>query len=72
MLYSSSKANVSEIIKANGGEINARFEINAEEDISEEEIRLILHPKQEEKKSTFNKPSRPGKGGARMTRPTKD
>jgi len=72
MLYSSSKANVSEIIKANGGEINARFEINAEEDISEEEIRLILHPKQEEKKATFNRPSRPGKGGARMTRPTKD
>jgi len=68
MLYSSSKANVAEIVRGVGAEINAKLEVNAPEDITEDQIRLLLHPPAAEDKKQFARPSRPGKGGARLIR----
>jgi len=68
MLYSSSKANVAEIIASQGGKIDGRFEVNSPDDISEELVIEVLHPKKEEKNKGFSRPSRPGKGGARLIR----
>jgi len=55
MLYSSSKANVAEIVTALQGKIDARLEINAPSDLNEEELLTILHPQKEEKKARFCK-----------------
>jgi len=63
MLYSSSKANVGEIVKSVGGNVDGRLEINTSEDVSEEILMNLIHPQKEEKKANFSKPSRPGKGG---------
>jgi len=63
MLYSSSKANVGEILKAVGGKVDGKLEINTSSDISEEVLSNLIHPQKEEKKANFSKPSRPGKGG---------
>jgi len=68
MLYSSSKANVAEIVKASGGTIAARLEINSGEEIDEEELVNILHPQKVEQSKNFARPARPGKGGARLIR----
>jgi len=70
MLYSTSKANVADIVKATGGNIDAKLEINTGEEINAEELLMTLHPQQAEAKVTFSKPARPGKGGARLTRKT--
>jgi len=70
MLYSSSKANVAEVIKANGGNIDARLEINTGPEINEEELLNQLHPQKVEQAKGFSRPSRPGKGGARLTKKT--
>lgn len=61
MLYSSSKANVGEIVKSVGGNVDGRLEINTAEDISEDILMNLIHPQKEEKKANFSKPSRPGK-----------
>jgi len=68
MLYSSSKANVAEIAKAAGGTIDARLEVNTGEEINEEELLATLHPQKAEQAKNFARPSRPGKGGARLIR----
>jgi len=68
MLYSSSKANVEEIVKSLGGKIDGKLEINTKEDLSEEVLTNLLHPQKEEKKAAFTKPSRPGKGGRTLIR----
>jgi hypothetical protein len=82
MLYSSSKANVSELLSTGNGTISAKvnsyhilchlckiqFEINVADDLSETNVLDVLHPKKEEKKQAFSKPSRPGKGGARLVK----
>jgi len=70
MLYSSSKANVADIIKSAGGNIDARLEINAPEDLVEQELLTSLHPQQAEQTKSFAKPSRPGKGNARLVKKT--
>lgn len=70
MLYSSSKASVGDIITTVGGSIGAKFEINSPDDLTEETVFDTLHPKKEEKAQTFSKPSRPGKGGARLVKKT--
>jgi len=70
MLYSSSKANVAEIVKSCGGSIDGRLEINTGEEINEEELINQLHPQKAEATKNFSKPSRPGKGGARLIRKT--
>jgi len=68
MLYSSSKANVSEIFKSLGGKVDGKMEINTSEDVTEEALTNLIHPQKEEKKSAFVKPSRPGKGGRQLIR----
>jgi twinfilin-like protein len=70
MLYSSSKANVADIIKTVNGNIDAKLEINAPEDLIEDDVVTTLHPPQAEQTKTFSKPTRPGKGGARLVRKT--
>jgi len=70
MLYSTSKANVADIVKSAGSDIDAKLEINTGEEINEEELLLTLHPQKAEAKATFSKPVRPGKGGARLIRKT--
>lgn len=42
--------------------------MNSPDDISEELVIEVLHPKKEEKNKGFSRPSRPGKGGARLIR----
>jgi len=71
MLYSSSKANVCNLMSTSSTNIGAKFEINAADDVTEEAVFEQLHPKAAEKAKTFSKPSRPGKGGARITRSEK-
>jgi len=68
MLYSSSKANVGDILKAVGGNIDAKLEINTGDEINEEELLNTLHPQKAESAKNFSRPSRPGKGGARLIR----
>jgi hypothetical protein len=68
MLYSSSKAAVAEILSQAGASAEARLEVSSPEDIDEEVIMNALHPPKEEKKVTFSRPMRPGKGGARLVR----
>jgi len=70
MLYSTSKANVADLVKASNGEINAKLEINTGDEINEEQLLLTLHPQEAEAKATFSKPARPGKGGARLIKKT--
>jgi twinfilin-like protein len=70
MLYSSSKANVGDILKAVGGNIDAKLEINTGDEINEEELLNSLHPQKAEQAKNFSRPSRPGKGGARLIRKT--
>jgi len=67
MLYSSSKAAVSEILTQAGAKAEARLEIATPEDLDDEVIISALHPQKEEKKASFARPMRPGKGGARLT-----
>jgi twinfilin-like protein len=66
MLYSSSKANVAEVVKAAGGQIDARLEVNTGSELNEEELLSTLHPQKAEQAKNFARPSRPGKGGARL------
>lgn len=68
MLYSSSKANVSEIVNKSGGKIDAKLEVNSGEDIDEEALLLQIHPQQEKKEQNFSKPTMPGKGPRRLIR----
>jgi len=70
MLYSSSKANVADIVKISGGNIDAKFEINTGDEINEDEMINLLHPQKAEVAKNFSKPARPGKGGARLIRKT--
>jgi len=66
MLYSSSKANVSELINAAGGTIAVRLEVNAGEDIVEDEVFRQIHPTAPVKAQTFSRPMRPGKGARKL------
>jgi len=68
MMYSSSKANVGEILSVAGGKVDGKLEINTASDISEEVFINLIHPQKEEKKANFTKPSRPGKGGRQLIR----
>jgi len=71
MLYSSSKANVSDIFTKTGNTIALRLEVNAGSDIVEDEIYKQLHPQVAEKSTGFSKPSRPGKGARKLIRENK-
>jgi len=71
MLYSSSKANVAEIITQAGGSIQARLEINTPADLNEDTLVALLHPAKEAKEQSFSKPSKPGKGARKLIRDKK-
>jgi len=66
MLYSSSKANVSELITAASGTIAVRLEVNAGEDIVEDEVFRQIHPTAPVKAQAFSRPMRPGKGARKL------
>jgi len=68
MLYSSSKANVSDILTSTGTTIAIKLEINLGSDLVEDEIFKQLHPQAAEKSSGFSKPVRPGKGARKLIR----
>jgi len=58
-------------MSSSGGAIDARLEINTSEEIVEEELMTQLHPVKAEATKNFSRPSRPGKGGARMIKSPK-
>jgi len=66
MLYSSSKAAVSEILTHSGRNPSAKLEIGTPSDIDEDVIFQALHPQKEEKKAAFARPLRPGRGPAKL------
>jgi len=66
MLYSSSKANVGDVLSSVGGKIDGKLEVNTSEDITEDGLLNMLHPPKEEKKSSFSKPTKAGKGGRKL------
>jgi len=68
MLYSSSKANVGDILAKVGGTVSGRIEINTHDELSEDVLVTILHPQTEQKKETFAKPTRNVKGPRRLIR----
>lgn len=71
MLYSSSKANVAEIMNQIGGKIDLKLEVNAADDLDEEELLRALHPQQDQKEEKFSKPVRAGKGARKLIRTQK-
>lgn len=71
MLYSSSKANVADVIESKQITIAKKLEINSPSEISEEILFRELHPEAEVKKQAFARPSRPGRGGRRLIRDQK-
>eukprot|EP01099_Mayorella_cantabrigiensis_P002571 TRINITY_DN2122_c0_g1_i1.p1 TRINITY_DN2122_c0_g1~~TRINITY_DN2122_c0_g1_i1.p1 ORF type:complete len:368 (-),score=114.75 TRINITY_DN2122_c0_g1_i1:155-1201(-) len=70
MLYSSSKANVADVLESKQITVAKKLEINSPSEISEEILFRELHPEEEVKKQAFARPSRPGKGARRLVRDT--
>ncbi|KAK5577048.1 hypothetical protein RB653_001985 [Dictyostelium firmibasis] len=60
MLFSSSKANVEQLVTGHNVKIDLKLEVNSPNEISEESIINELHPPKVEEKKAFSKPSRPG------------
>ncbi len=50
MLYSSSKANIENILTTIGGRVDAKLEVNQSSEVSPQAIHTQLHPPKEEKK----------------------
>jgi len=71
MLYSSSKANIENILTSVGGKADVKMEVNQGSEVQPEAIHLQLHPPKEEKKEAFAKPKGPTKGGRRLIRDVK-
>jgi len=71
MLYSSSKANIENIVTSVGGKVDVKMEVNQSSEVHPEAIHLQLHPPKEEKKEAFAKPKGPTKGGRRLIRDPK-
>jgi len=67
MLYSTVKAVANTTAEQQGVVIDKKMEISERSEITEEGLRELLHPPEQEKKQTFVKPGRPGRGTARMT-----
>jgi len=70
MLYSSSKANIENILTSLGGKVVVKLEVNQGAEVTKEAILAILHPQKEEEKKAFAKPKGPA-GGKRLIRGTK-
>jgi len=71
MLYSSSKANIENILQSIGGKTDVKIEVNQKSEVTPEAIHLQLHPPKEEKKEAFAKPKGPTRGGKRLIRDPK-
>jgi len=71
MLYSSSKANIENILVSLGGKTDIKMEVNQGSEVHPEAIHLQLHPPKEEKKEAFAKPKGPTRGGKRLIRDSK-
>jgi len=67
MLYSTVKAVAIGTAEEQGIKIDKKLEISESEEISQESLVELLHPPSDEKKQTFVKPGRPGRGNARLT-----
>jgi len=70
MLYSTVKSVASSSCEDIGLKIDKKLEISEAHEITEELLIEVLHPPTEDKKLAFNKPSRPGRGRARLVRGT--
>jgi len=68
MLYSSSKANIENILTSIGSKADVKVEVNQSSEVHPEAIHLQLHPPKEEKKEAFAKPKGPTRGGKRLIR----
>jgi len=68
MLYSTVKAVAIGTSESLGLTISKKVEITEANEITEDLLIELLHPPSEDKKQTFNKPSRPGKGKPRVVR----
>eukprot|EP01111_Echinosteliopsis_oligospora_P009030 TRINITY_DN256_c0_g1_i1.p2 TRINITY_DN256_c0_g1~~TRINITY_DN256_c0_g1_i1.p2 ORF type:complete len:345 (-),score=81.29 TRINITY_DN256_c0_g1_i1:1313-2347(-) len=66
MLYSSSKANIENVLSSLGGKASVKLEVNAGSEVNEEIINNELHPPKEETKKAFSKPKGPTRGGKRL------
>jgi len=66
MLYSSSKANIENILTSLGGKVAVKLEVNSGSEVTQEAILSILHPVKEEEKKGFAKPKGPAKSGRRL------
>jgi len=71
MLYSSSKANIENILTSVGGKCEVKMEVNQGSEVHPDAIHLQLHPPKEEKKEAFAKPKGPTRGGKRLIREPK-
>jgi len=67
MLYSTVKAVAIGTSEEQGLKIDKKLEISEPSEITEEALLELLHPPSEDKKQTFVRPSRPGRGNARLT-----
>jgi len=68
MLYSSSKANIENILTTLGGKVTTKLEVNTGSEVTAEVITNLLHPQKEEEKKGFAKPKGPTKGAKRLIR----
>lgn len=71
MLYSSSKANIENIVASLGGKVSVKLEVNTGSEVTPEAVLAILHPQKEEEKKGFARPKGPSKGGKRLIRSEK-
>jgi len=68
MLYSSSKANIENIVTSLGSKVAVKLEVNQGAEVTKDSILAVLHPQKEEEKKGFAKPKGPTKGGKRLIR----
>jgi len=68
MLYSSSKANIENILTSIGSKADVKLEVNQSSEVTPESVHNQLHPPKEEKKEVFAKPKGPTRGGKRLIR----
>jgi len=68
MLYSSSKANIENVLTSIGGKADVKIEVNQGDEVTQDNIDNQLHPPKEVKKEAFAKPKGPTKGGKRLIR----
>jgi len=68
MLYSTVKAVANGTCEQIGLKIDKKIEISEPEELTDELLETTLHPPSENKAQTFNRPSRPGRGRARLVR----